>query len=279
MTPSGAETTVELLSRLSAREFFSLDQFEHRSIFESDRAFVWEPIASIQQYVTEWLGEQAEKDPARLGKISVHAHIDRPEHVFLGDNCVIEAGAYITGPVSIGSGTTIESGACIFGPAIIGRECVVRQGAYVRGQLLAGDRVVIGHASEIKNSILLNDAHAAHFNYVGDSILGNHVNLGAGTKLANLPMFSVKDPVTKKRPPIFIRVDRQSIDTGLPKLGSVLGDRTQTGCNSVLNPGCIVGRDCYIYSNVSLSPGYVSPRTIIKLRQALERGVYRSELD
>ncbi len=141
----------------------------------------------------------------------------------------LEEGVHLVNPelISIGKGTVVESGAYIVGPCILGNECQIRHGAYLRGFVLAGDRVVIGHTTEVKHSILLYRSQAAHFAYVGNSILGEQVNLGAGTKCANL------------------RLDHQSIriegiDTGMRKLGALCGDFSQTGCNSVLNPGTIL---------------------------------------
>jgi bifunctional N-acetylglucosamine-1-phosphate-uridyltransferase/glucosamine-1-phosphate-acetyltransferase GlmU-like protein len=126
---------------------------------------------------------------------------------------------------------------------------------------------ILGHASEAKHSLFLPNAHAPHFNYVGDSILGQGVNLGAGTKLSNLTLVSAKDPVTGKRPTLELQIEDTVYDTGLAKLGAILGDNTQTGCNAVLNPGCLVGKDSLIYANLSLRKGYYPPHSLIKLRQ------------
>jgi bifunctional N-acetylglucosamine-1-phosphate-uridyltransferase/glucosamine-1-phosphate-acetyltransferase GlmU-like protein len=116
---------------------------------------------------------------------------------------------------------------------------------------------------------MLPNAHAPHFNYVGDSILGQHVNLGAGTKLSNLTLVSAKDPETGKRPTLELYIEDENYDTGLAKLGAILGDNTQTGCNAVLNPGSLVGKDSLIYANLSLRKGYYPANSIIKLRQKI----------
>jgi NDP-sugar pyrophosphorylase family protein len=133
--------------------------------------------------------------------------------------------------------------------------------------LLSGS--VLGHASEAKNSIFLPGSHAPHFNYIGDSILGHRVNLGAGTKLSNLTVVSQKNPDTGKRPSLKIKVDDVDHDTELAKIGAILGEDVQTGCNSVLNPGCLIGPRTLVYANVSLRKGYYSPDTVIKLRQEI----------
>ncbi|MCP4422110.1 MAG: glucose-1-phosphate thymidylyltransferase, partial [Chloroflexi bacterium] len=112
---------------------------------------------------------------------------------------------------------------------------------------------------------------APHFNYVGDSILGHRVNLGAGTKLSNLGMMSAKDGVTGKRPFIHLTIDSQTYDTGLAKMGAILGDDAQTGCNAVLNPGVLVGSRTLIYANLSLRKGYHAADSIIKFRQNSRR--------
>lgn len=177
-------------------------------------------------------------------------------------------GAYLSDrPLFIGKGARIEPGAYVEGPAYIAPGAVVRHGAFVRENvvLLAGS--ILGHASEAKNALFLPHAHAPHFNYVGDSILGHRVNLGAGTKLSNLTMMSAKDPESGKRPSIILTVNGQTYDTELAKLGAILGDDAQTGCNSVLNPGVILGPRSLVYANLSLRKGYYPPDAILKLRQ------------
>jgi bifunctional N-acetylglucosamine-1-phosphate-uridyltransferase/glucosamine-1-phosphate-acetyltransferase GlmU-like protein len=118
----------------------------------------------------------------------------------------------------------------------------------------------VGHTSELKSAILLNHSGAPHFNYVGDSILGNRVNLGAGTKLSNLKI--IKGNVK-------VKVEETVYDSGLRKFGAILGDDVQTGCNSVLNPGTLLGRGSMVYPNATVT-GYVPPQSIVKLRQSLE---------
>jgi bifunctional N-acetylglucosamine-1-phosphate-uridyltransferase/glucosamine-1-phosphate-acetyltransferase GlmU-like protein len=113
----------------------------------------------------------------------------------------------------------------------------------------------------------LPGAHAPHFNYVGDSILGHRANLGAGTKLSNLGILSEKDAVTGKRPSIHLTIDNQTYDTGLTKMGAILGDDAQTGCNAVLNPGTLIGPRTLVYANLSLRKGYHAADSIIKFRQ------------
>jgi NDP-sugar pyrophosphorylase family protein len=132
----------------------------------------------------------------------------------------IEGQAFVGPNVFIGEGTEIEDGAMIKGPAIIGRNCKIRHNAYIREDVIIGDECVIGNSCEFKHSLLFNGAQVPHFNYVGDSILGHRAHLGAGVKISNV------------------------------KLGALLGDFTDIGCNAVLNPGTVIGRGSIIYPNV-----------------------------
>ncbi len=115
----------------------------------------------------------------------------------------------------------LEDGAKIVGDVVFGKNCIVGHGALIVGPAIFGDNCVVGHASEVARSIFGNDSRAAHFNYVGDSVLGSRVNLGAGAKLANL------------------RFDKKPID-GFEKLGAILGDGVQIGCTAVLDPGVMI---------------------------------------
>lgn len=183
----------------------------------------------------------------------------------------IMPGAYLSDRnIYIAEGARVEPGAYVLGPAYIGPGAVVRHGAFVRENVIMLAGSVLGHASEAKNSLFLPGAHAPHFNYVGDSILGHQVNLGAGTKLSNLTVLSEKDPHSGKRPTIVLSWQGQRFDTGLAKLGAILGDGVQTGCNAVLNPGSLVGPRSLIYANLSLRKGVYPAGTIIKLRQEMQ---------
>jgi NDP-sugar pyrophosphorylase family protein len=144
--------------------------------------------------------------------------------------------AFISGRVYVAAGATIEPTAYIQGPCIIGPDSEIRHAAYIRGNAWIGAKAVVGHTSEVKGAVFLDDAKAGHFAYVGDSFLGRSVNLGAGTKLANLKLkgteVKVKHPITG-----------DLISTGLRKMSAIMGDRAQTGCNSVLSPGSILMPD------------------------------------
>ncbi len=157
--------------------------------------------------------------------------------------------------IQIGQGVLVEAGAMIRGPAIIGDYAEIRHGAYLRGDCLIGKRTVVGHSTEVKHSILLDGAKAGHFAYIGDSILGQDVNLGAGTKLANLRFA----PGNVK-----IKIQDQIVDTGRRKIGAILGNNTLTGCNSVTNPGTVVGIGSLIAPNTTVLPGYYPAKSVIR---------------
>ena len=202
----GARFVNMWVMNLSPQEFFYFSDFAHKILFEK-REFVWQALMILKTYIDELVTDVREP--------------------FFQEGVVLENPEKIV----IGRGTKIEAGAYIRGPCWIGEDCLIRHGAYVRDYVLTGKGCVIGHATEIKHSILLDGVHAAHFNYVGDSILGNNVNLGAGAKCANLRLDHQTIPV---------RWQKQKIETGLRKFGAVLGDYAQLGCNAVTNPGTLL---------------------------------------
>jgi NDP-sugar pyrophosphorylase family protein len=157
--------------------------------------------------------------------------------------------------IFVGPGSVVEPGALIKGPTIIGSYCEIRQGAYLRGHCLIGNRCVLGHTTEIKHSVMLNGAKAGHFAYIGDSILGNRSNLGAGTKLANLKITGT---------PVIVKINENIYETGLRKFGAIIGDDSETGCNSVTNPGTLLGRRCLVFPAISVRSGYYQNGSIIR---------------
>ena len=156
--------------------------------------------------------------------------------------------------IEIGDGALVESGALIKGPTIIGPRSEVRQAAYVRGGVMSSPGSIIGHATEAKNVLMLDGAKAGHFAYLGDSVLGREVNLGAGTRLANLKMNS--QPCTFSFEGESFKVERR-------KFGAIIGDRVETGCNAVINPGTLLGRSARVLPNSSLAPGYRPGRSFL----------------
>jgi len=194
-------------------QYFDLSNFTHSKIF-IDVDMVWKVLSKIGPYLSQVELGRIE------GEISPQAYLIDPE------------------TISIGKGSIVEPGAYIKGPCIIGENCQIRHGAYLRGNVITGNDCVLGHASEFKNVLMLNGAHAAHFAYVGDSVLGNGVNLGAGTRLANLKL---------DRSEVVIKFLEERFGSGLKKFGGILGDGVQTGCNSVLNPGTLMGKGAICY--------------------------------
>lgn len=168
--------------------------------------------------------------------------------------------------VFIGKGTMLESGAIIKGPLLIGSGCEIRQGAYLRGDTIIGSGCVVGHVTEVKGSIFMDGAVAGHFAYVGDSVIGRRVNLGAGTKLANLQFRTKTEIDTGEIKPISMLSESSVIHTGLAKLGAVVGDYSEIGCNTVTSPGVHIGAHCWIYPNTSLAKGFFGKGSVIKNR-------------
>jgi len=218
----------------AVEDFFDLSSFGHREVFDGCEK-AWDVLKNIAPYVRECAETKVEG--------------------------TVEEGARLIGNVSVGAGTIVRSGAYVMGPAIIGKNCEIRPCAYFRGDVLVGDDCIVGNSTEVKNTLMLNGAMAPHYNYCGDSVLGNDVNLGAGTKLSNWKISADKT--------VRLRHGDEVIDTGLNKFGALLGDGTQTGCNAVLNPGTVLGRNVLVYACAALR-GYVPHDTIVKLRQEIE---------
>jgi len=209
--------------------FFNLEGFSHKAIFD-DVSFVWEVIPRLSAYLSQ----------LPLGKIET----------------TISPSVTLVHPelISIGEGSRVDPNVYIEGPCVIGRHCHIRHGAYLRGHVLTGDHCVIGHATEIKRSLLLNHVRAAHFNYVGDSILGNGANLGAGVKCANFRIVQGEIKVT---------VDGNTYKTGLKKLGAIIGDGVQIGCNSVTNPGTLIAKNVLCYPCINIK-GFIPSSAVVK---------------
>ncbi len=215
----------------SAADFFDLDHTDHRALFEGTTQ-AWEALGQISQYLKFRL------------KPAIHARlIGRP---------------FVSGAVYVGPGTVIEQGAMIKGPAWIGEGCEIRSGCYIRENVIVGDGVVLGNSCEFKNCIIFNQAQVPHFNYVGDSILGYKAHLGAGVILSNVKLDKTE---------ITVATNDGLVPTGRKKFGALIGDRAEIGCNSVLSPGSIIGRDSIVYPG-SQWRGIVPANTIVKHRQS-----------
>lgn len=161
----------------------------------------------------------------------------------------IEDNVVIKGTVSIGKGTIIRSGSYIVGPVSIGQNCDIGPNCYIRPSTSIGDDCHIGNAVEVKNSIVMKGSKIPHHNYVGDSVIGEGCNLGAGTKIADLRL-DKKD----------IRI--ANIDTRRRKLGAIIGDRVETGINACINVGCIIGNNTHIGPG-AVARGVIAPDSTI----------------
>ncbi len=159
----------------------------------------------------------------------------------------------ISDGVFVGENVKIYPTAVIEGPAIIGSGTEIRPGAFIRGSVITGENCVIGNSTEIKNSILLNKVQVPHYNYVGDSILGNHSHMGAGSICSNLK---------SDGKPVVIRGETD-YKTGIRKIGGILADGADVGCGCVLNPGTIIGKNTSVYPLTSLR-GVIPANCIVK---------------
>jgi UDP-N-acetylglucosamine diphosphorylase/glucosamine-1-phosphate N-acetyltransferase len=160
-----------------------------------------------------------------------------------------EPHATLIGPVSVGERTVIRSGAYIVGPVSIGRDCDIGPNCFIRPSTTIGDHCKVGASSELKNSIVMDGSHVPHLNYVGDSIIGERCNLGAGTKVANLRL-------DEKNIRCIIRGER--VDTGMRKLGTIMGDNVKTGINCTIDVGTVIGENSFIGPGASVR-GYIEP--------------------
>ncbi|MGA2402813.1 MAG: glucose-1-phosphate thymidylyltransferase [Syntrophobacteraceae bacterium] len=258
--------------------FFDLASFVHRDVFAGCK-YVWEALNNISGYLEQrlepnvgglnylrrplpktivvWKGETLEDGFEIIGGDTTKGKF----RVRIGGEETTEAAVLYEGSVLwdesifIGPGAVLEPGALVKGPSIIGAHTEVRQGAYVRGKCIVGARCVVGHTTEMKSSIMLDGAKAGHFAYIGDSVLGNETNLGAGTKLANL---KIKDQTIR------VMAHGAHIVTNLRKFGAIIGDQVEIGCNAVTNPGAVLGRSCLVFPLTSVRAGYYEPNSIIR---------------
>ena len=213
--------------------YLSLNHTAHGKLFENQK-YVWDALKQITSYL------QFRLKPAVLGEL-----LGKP---------------FISNQVFIGTGTIVEQGAVLKGPAWIGQNCHVRSGCYVRENVIVGDGVVMGNSCEFKNSIIFDEAQVPHFNYVGDSILGYKAHLGAGVILSNVKLDHSE---------IVVTTSDERFPTGLTKFGAIVGDRTEIGCNAVINPGSVIGRDCIIYPCTSFR-GVLPEKTIARVAQQIQ---------
>jgi len=209
---------------VGVKELFDLDETIAASIFEGV-VYPWEVLGKIGDYIVE-LGNTLSLD----------------EYDKVGEN------------VWIAKSAKVAPTAFVNGPCIIDKGAEVRHCAFIRGNAIIGQGAVVGNSTELKNVLLFNKVQVPHYNYVGDSILGFKAHMGAGSITSNVK--SDKSLVTIKAPDA-------PIETGIKKVGAMLGDNVEVGCGSILNPGTIIGRNSNIYPLSSVR-GYVNAGSIYK---------------
>ena len=187
--------------------------------------FPWEVLPKIKDFIIK-LGETLPED----------RYERKGENIWIAKNARVFPSAYIAGP------------------CIVDEDAEVRHCAFIRGSAIVGKGCVVGNSTELKNVILFNKVQVPHYNYVGDSILGFKAHMGAGSITSN-----VKSDKTL----VVVKSDGENIETGLKKFGAMLGDNVEVGCNSVLNPGTVVGRSTNIYPT-SCVRGYIPANSIYK---------------
>lgn len=216
----------ETVKQVTIKELYDLTETAAKPLLESV-TYPWEALPKIKDFIIE-LGNS----------------LDPEEYEKRGENIWIHKSA------------TVFDSAYIAGPCIIGKDTEVRQCAFIRGSALVGDNCVVGNSTELKNVIIFNNVQVPHYNYVGDSILGFHSHMGAGSITSN-----VKSDKTL----VHVKGADFDIATGMKKFGAMLGDYVEVGCNSVLNPGTVIGLHSNIYP-LSRVRGYVPSNSIYKDR-------------
>jgi len=212
------------MEKANIENLFDLKETIAYRIFE-EKSYPWEVLPNISAFIKE------------LGPT-----LDPAIYVKTGDD------------VWIAKSANIYPSALITGPCIIDEDAQVRHCAFIRGNAIIGKGAVVGNSTELKNVILFNKVQVPHYNYVGDSILGYKAHLGAGSITSN-----VKSDKTL----VVIKIGKQEVATGLKKVGAMIGDYVEVGCNSVLNPGTVIGKEAQVYP-LSMVRGYVSKKSIYK---------------
>lgn len=242
--------------------FGRLNAFPHAPLFEG-LAAVWEAIGRLEGYLKEAIAAAGapEASAAERKGLRIEEGMIVSEGLFVSQKAVRLPGTEIL----IEAGVRIEPGVLLKGPSILCAGAELRHGAYLRGSCLIGPRAVVGHATEVKNSVFLEHAEAGHFAYVGDSLLGEEANLGAGVKLANLEFRTEGE---KKNPDpartISLQVGGKTVDTGLRKFGAVVGDCAEVGCNAVTSPGTLLGPGCWVLPNLNVPKGIYPGGHVLK---------------
>lgn len=213
-----------VLHMLEINDLYDLNETIAKELFEG-KSYPWEVLSDIASFIK------------KLGPTLQNDKFEHPaENVWIAKSATIAVNATLNGPLIIDEGTE------------------VRPGAYIRGNVIVGKNCVVGNSTELKNVILFNTVQVPHYNYVGDSILGTHSHMGAGSITSN---------VKADKTLVVVKNGDEKIETGLKKFGAMLGDYVEVGCNSVLNPGTVIGRNTNIYPLSSVR-GMVPADSIFK---------------
>jgi NDP-sugar pyrophosphorylase family protein len=213
-----------MIQQLTINELYDLNETIAAKLFEG-ATYPWELLSKISSFIVE-LGNSLSADKFEK----------RGENIWVAKSA------------------KVAPTACLNGPCIIDEEAEVRHCAFIRGNAIVGKGAVVGNSTELKNVILFNKVQVPHYNYVGDSILGYKSHMGAGSITSNVK--SDKTLVT-------VKSTYGNIETGLKKMGAMLGDNVEVGCNSVLNPGTVIGRNSNVYPT-SMVRGFVEANSIYK---------------
>lgn len=213
-----------MYEQLLTENLFDLHQTIASKVFEKVN-YPWEILGNLDEYIME-LGNS----------------LDPKEYVKKRDN------------IWIAKTAKIAKTAGIRGPVIIGKYAEIRHCAFIRGNVIIGEEAVVGNSTELKNCILFNKVQVPHYNYIGDSILGYKAHFGAGAITSN---------IKSDRSPIEVRLNGERVPTGRIKVGAMIGDHVEIGCNTVLNPGTVIGRETNVYP-LSMVRGYIPAKSIYK---------------
>ncbi len=212
------------MEQATIAKLYTLEETIAKDLFEG-LTYPWEALPLIRDFIIR-LGRSLPEDKYEQVK----------ENVWIAKTATVFPSAYINGP------------------AIIDEEAEIRQCAFIRGSAIVGKKAVVGNSTELKNVVLFNNVQVPHYNYVGDSILGYKAHMGAGSITSN-----VKSDKTL----VVVKDGKEQIETGLKKFGAMLGDHVEVGCNSVLNPGSVIGRETNIYPTSCVS-GVIPSHSIFK---------------
>lgn len=212
------------MEELMIKNLYNLEETIAADLFEG-LTYPWEALPKIGEFILK-LGATLPKDE--------YEQVE--EDVWIAKSAKVFPSAYI------------------HGPAIIGKEAEVRHCAFIRGNAIVGEGAVVGNSTELKNVVLFNKVQVPHYNYVGDSILGYKSHMGAGSITSNVKA----DKMLVK-----VKAGKENIETGLKKFGAMLGDNVEVGCNAVLNPGTVIGRESNVYPT-SMVRGFLPKQSIFK---------------